>query len=71
MTVTAALTIRGRRQLVDFPVQLRVDEGRLVATGETTVSHAALGLEPFSVMGGALSVAEDIGVRYRVVARRR
>ncbi|WP_405228843.1 YceI family protein [Lentisalinibacter sediminis] len=71
LTVTAALTIRGRRQLVDFPVQLRVDEGRLVATGETTVSHAALGLEPFSVMGGALSVAEDIGVRYRVVARRR
>jgi len=71
LTVTVALTIRGRRRLVDFPVQLRVDEGRLVASAETTVSHAALGLEPFSVMGGALSVAEDIGVRYRVVARRR
>lgn len=71
LTMTAALTIRGRRRLVDFPVQLRTDGDRLVATGETTVSHAALGLEPFSVMGGALSVAEDIGVRYRVVARRR
>lgn len=71
LTATAALTIRGRRRVVDFPVQLRVDEDRLVATGETTVTHAALGLEPFSVMGGALSVAEEIGVRYRVVARRR
>jgi len=71
LTVTAALTIRGRRRLVDFPVRLSVEDDRLVATGETTVSHAALGLEPFSVMGGALSVAEDIGVRYRVVARRR
>ena len=71
LTATAALTIRGRRRLVDFPLQVRVDDDRLVATGETTVSHAALGLEPFSVMGGALSVAEDIGVRYRVVARRR
>ncbi len=71
LTVTTALTIRGRRRLVDFPLRVRVDEDRLVATGETTVSHAALGLEPFSIMGGALSVAEDIGVRYRVVARRR
>ncbi|WP_405233840.1 YceI family protein [Lentisalinibacter salinarum] len=71
LTATAALTIRGRRRLVDFPLQVRVDDDRLVATGETTVSHAALGLEPFSVMGGALSVAEDIGVRYRVVAHRR
>ncbi len=71
LTVTAALTIRGRRRLVDFPLRLSVDDDRLVATGETTVSHAALGLKPFSVMGGALSVAENIGVRYRVVARRR
>lgn len=71
LTATAAVTLRGQRRLLDFPVQLSVEGERLVATGETTVSHAELGLQPFSVMGGALSVAEEMGVRYRIVARRR
>lgn len=70
-TATVAVTLRGQRRLVEFPVSVRIEGDRLVATGETTVSHRELGLEPFSVMGGALSVAEDIGVSYRVVARRR
>lgn len=71
LTATVAVTIRGQPRLVAFPVQLDVEGERLVASGETTVTHAALGLEPFSVMGGALSVAEEIGVSYRIVARRR
>jgi polyisoprenoid-binding protein YceI len=71
LTATAAVTIRGRRRLMEFPVQLDVQGERLVASGETTVTHAELGLQPFSVMGGALSVAEEIGVSYRIVARRR
>ena len=70
-TVTAAVTVRGQRRLVELPVQVRTDGERLVAAGETTVTHAELGLEPFSVMGGALSVAEEIGVSYRIVARQR
>lgn len=70
LTVTAAVTVRGQRRLLDFPVRLRRDGERLVATGETTVTHAELGLEPFSVMGGALAVAPEIGVSYRIVARR-
>ncbi|HKL63952.1 MAG TPA: YceI family protein [Woeseiaceae bacterium] len=70
LTVTAAVTVRGQRRLVDFPVRLRRKDERLVATGETTVTHAQLGLQAFSVMGGALSVAPEIGVSYRIVARR-
>jgi hypothetical protein len=34
------------------------------------VSHARLGLEPYSVMGGALSVAEEIEVVYHIEAER-
>jgi len=70
LSVTAAVTVRGQRRVLEFPVRLRLEGRRLIATGETTVSHAELGLEPFSVMGGALSVAEDIEVTYRIVALR-
>lgn len=70
LTVTAAVTIRGQRRLVEFPATVELRGERMLAEGETTVSQARLGLEPFSVMGGALSVAEDIGLAYRIEAVR-
>lgn len=66
----AAVTVRGRVHTVDFPISVERDGDRLVAVGETTVDHTELGLEPFSVMMGALSVDEEIRLAYRIVARR-
>ncbi len=70
LTLTASVTVRGRSAIVDFPVTLQISDDRLIAEGSTTVDHARLGLEPFSVMGGALSVAQEIGIDYRVEAER-
>jgi hypothetical protein len=42
----------------------------LSASGEFDLTHAQLGLSPYSVALGAIRVAERMHVRYRLIARR-
>ena len=55
---------------VRFRTEARVAprENRLIARGRFTLSHSQLGLEPFSVLGGALLVSNQMTVHYRLVA---
>ncbi|MEJ2603160.1 MAG: YceI family protein [Gammaproteobacteria bacterium] len=70
LTLTVAVTVRDRTSLIEFPATVEARAERLIARGSTRVSHARLGLEPFSVMGGALSVADEIEVVYHIEAER-
>jgi hypothetical protein len=67
--VTLALTVRGVGSTQDFPAHLTITPSELTAEGEISVSQHALGLPPFSILLGALSVDDSLRVRYRVVAR--
>ena len=68
--------VAGHDALLDVPVQLQRDASGLRASGELELRQTALGLTPFSVMLGALRVADtffvhfDIRARPAVVARR-
>jgi hypothetical protein len=64
--------VGGRWVELDEPVAvtLKRRNGTLVASGRFTVRQTALGLEPFSVMGGALQVRDAIDVEFRLTARR-
>jgi hypothetical protein len=64
------VTVRGRETLLEVPLQLQLEADMLTARGEFTLQQTALGLTPFSVMLGALSVADELTVRFRIVARR-
>jgi hypothetical protein len=68
-TLTVAVELKG--QTHDLRVPIRVDQGagELRATGAFTVTHEQLGLKPFTVMGGLLSVKDEIKLRFRIVAR--
>ena len=68
-TMTVAVEVKG--QTHDLQVPVRVEQGtkELRATGEFTVTHEELGLTPFTVMGGLLSVKDEIRLRFRIVAR--
>lgn len=68
--VTTRVSIAGRQRDIVVPVKLELDGDTLTASGSFTVTHAALGLSPFSVALGALRVREDIQVGYRLSARR-
>ena len=61
--------LRGQSRSIAVPVHydLRADE--VVASGEFPLEQTALGLTPFSTLGGALSVRNSMTVRFRLVAR--
>lgn len=69
ITVQARVTVRGRPHMLDVPVSVNTFEGGLVATGRLRVTHEAIGLEPFRAAFGSLRVADEMLVKFRVVAR--
>ena len=69
LVVQAEITVRDHVAVLDVPVHVIVDKDRLVAEGAFDLSHAQLGLEPFSVMLGALAVRDVMRVKFRVVGQ--
>ena len=70
-TLDLTITVRGIAHAIPATAKVERDGDTLRATGEIRLSHAALGLEPFSVLGGALSVEDAFDVRYRITAHAR
>jgi polyisoprenoid-binding protein YceI len=66
--VALTITIKGAAHDVRTTADVERDGTTLRASGELELSHAALGLEPFSVLGGAIAVEDAFRVRYRLVA---
>jgi hypothetical protein len=60
----------GRTVDLKVPTQVSLDGDVLRATGEFELNHADLGMQPFSVMMGALQVGEKLSFSYDVTARR-
>jgi polyisoprenoid-binding protein YceI len=67
-TVSARVLLRGEWRRLSFPAAVVEDQGRLVIVATLRLSQAALGMEPFSVLGGSLQVADELDVRLRIVA---
>lgn len=69
--ITLTVDVAGTETTVTAPVSVEfTDDGTLTAAGEFQLTHDTLGLEPFSALGGALRVSEEIDFTYRIVARR-
>ena len=58
----------GHRVELDLPTTVSLDGDTLEAEGEFDLTHADLGMKPFSVMLGALQVAEKMSFSYRIRA---
>lgn len=67
---TARIDAAGLSREIRVPVAVEWAGGELVARGSFMVTHAEIGLVPFSAALGALRVREEIEVDYRLVARR-
>jgi hypothetical protein len=65
-----AIEIVGRTFEFELPGSIAVDEEAVEAEGEFTLSHADLGLTPFTAAGGAIAVADNIRFVYRIRAER-
>jgi len=68
--VTVIVEVKGASHELQVPVRVERQGDDLRATGQFTVTHAQLGLTPFSVMGGLLSVRDEIRLKFAILARR-
>jgi polyisoprenoid-binding protein YceI len=63
-----SIELLGRVVELAVPTTLRLDADSLEATGTFRLSHGDLGMRPFSAMVGALRVADEMELKYRVRA---
>jgi hypothetical protein len=70
LEVMTRVEIAGGTRVLIVPAEMRREADMLEVHGRFTVTHAELGLAPFSVAFGALRVREDMHVEFRLSARR-
>jgi polyisoprenoid-binding protein YceI len=68
-TFKLKIELLGRTVDLTVPTKVTVTDDRVESSGEFELKHADLGMQPFSVMMGALQVAEKLSFAYHVVAR--
>jgi len=66
--VVARITLRGTTRQIEVPVELQVDSQSMVAKGALRIRQSDFGITPFSVGGGAIQVADEVDVRFEIVA---
>jgi hypothetical protein len=69
-TLAVTVDLLGRSVSLMVPCSIVVEGDELVASGEFGLTHADLGMTPFSVMLGALAVGERLDFSYQVRATR-
>ncbi|MEW5250769.1 YceI family protein [Microbulbifer sp. 2201CG32-9] len=71
LTFATTMDIAGRRLRILLPARIVIAEDSIRATGQFTLSHQQLGLQPFSAALGTLKVSPQIDFSFSIVARRR
>jgi YceI-like domain len=67
-TVELTVTVRDHTSQLSVPVQWQHQGNTLRAEGELSFTQTALGLEPYSLLFGALRVSDEIRAHFRFVA---
>jgi polyisoprenoid-binding protein YceI len=62
------IRLKDQERELAIPVVLEKGPGHVIATGEFDVRQTEFGMKPFSVMMGAVQVADVLRVKFRVVA---
>jgi polyisoprenoid-binding protein YceI len=63
-----SMTLHGMTASYEVPVEFQVEADQLVIHGEMTIQHADFGLTPYSAAGGLIKVAEELQLRFSLVA---
>ena len=69
-SVTVDLTLKSVTRSMTIPVSMNIDNDRLVAKGRFALLQSDFGMEPFSVLGGALKVKDRVEVVFTIAAHR-
>ncbi|MGH8426570.1 MAG: YceI family protein [Gammaproteobacteria bacterium] len=64
--ITIALTLHGVTRVLPATTQLSLDARQLLASGTFTMRQSDFGITPYSVLLGALKVADPLDIRYHL-----
>ena len=66
---TLQIGFKGARYEIEVPVAWSRSDTELSASSDFVVTHGALNLTPFAILGGGIAVADEIEVSLRLTAR--
>jgi polyisoprenoid-binding protein YceI len=69
LLATLRVTVKGVVHELQVPFELQRRDGRLIGTGRVQLTHAQLGMKPYSVAAGALAVQEAFDIKFHFEAR--
>jgi polyisoprenoid-binding protein YceI len=64
-----SVSIRGQTRTITVPVRYELHDKEVRAQGQLALKQTDLGLTPFSLLGGALRVEDQMTVKFSVLAR--
>ena len=65
-TADLEINVAGHRSRISVPLTLEGDAQHLIATGSLEVRQSALGLAPYSLLGGALQVQDAMQLKFKI-----
>lgn len=71
MQATVRVKVREQERDLHVPVAVTYEGDHLTAIGEFAVKQSELGLKPFSILGGALQVQDELKVKFSIRADRK
>lgn len=69
MQADVSMTLHGKVQQFQTPVKLEKQGELATASGAFSILQSDFGIEPISMLGGSLSVKDEMRIQYRIVAR--
>jgi polyisoprenoid-binding protein YceI len=67
--VNVRMVVRGAQQEQVIPVEATVSDGVVTAKGSFRIRQSDFGIKPLSIAGGVVAVADEVEVRFDIVAR--
>lgn len=66
----ATIALHGVSMTIDVIADVSMDADRLQAEGHFTLRQSDFGIKPYSVLGGALAVRDELDITFRISANR-
>ncbi len=69
-TLAVTLTLHGHTRTLQVPAEVEVDADLLRVSGRFSFAQTDFGITPYSLLGGAIAVRNEVDLRFRIIARR-
>lgn len=68
VTLSAQLTVHGQTRDIAIPAHLQLEAKNIEVDGEFSIRQTDFGMTPYSILGGALAVKDELQIRFKLYA---